>query len=63
MWKTGDMGPLQELVIVEIGTLDDPGELDKLRPQAELYTCNRAKWLGGLEGVVQNEEVENTFKV
>jgi hypothetical protein len=63
MWKAGDIGPLQGLIMVEIGTLDDLRELDKLGPQAELYTCHRAKWLGGLEGVQQNKEVENTFKM
>ncbi|KAH0565732.1 hypothetical protein GP486_000874 [Trichoglossum hirsutum] len=62
LWKKGDVGPLRELAIVEVGTLDDLGVLDGLRPQAELYTCYRAKWLGELEGTVQNKEVENTFQ-
>jgi hypothetical protein len=61
LWKTGSMEPLQCLVIVEIGTLDDLAELDALPPEAELYTTYRAKWLPALPGATQNAETVETL--
>ena len=61
MWKTGTIEPLQNLIIVEIGTLDDLAEIDKAKPEGELFTAHRAKWLEPLPGVTQNVDVENTF--
>ena len=61
LWKTGSIEPLQGLVIVEMGTLDDLSELDGLPPEAELYATYRAKWLPALPGVTQNAETAETL--
>ena len=34
LWKTATAEPLQGLIIVEIGTLDDLAELDKAKPES-----------------------------
>jgi hypothetical protein len=53
LWKTGSIEPLQGLLIVEIGTLDDLAEIDKVKPEGELYATYRAKWLDPIPGATQ----------
>jgi hypothetical protein len=42
---------------VFIGTLDEPEELNRLKPEMELWTKRRTVWRGEVEGAEQIAEV------
>ncbi|KAI4849540.1 hypothetical protein E4T44_03287 [Aureobasidium sp. EXF-8845] len=56
LWREGDMGDAEGILVVRVGALDGREELDQSGPKNELYTCERAKWLGEREGVEQFEK-------
>ncbi|KAL3479269.1 Mss4-like protein [Aspergillus californicus] len=45
-WRVDASGePTDEIVILRAGILDDPRYLDGFKPEAEVYTCGRLKWV------------------
>lgn len=47
------MSTAEGILVVRVGALDGKEVLDEAGPKAEVYTCERAGWLGKLEGVEQ----------
>lgn len=54
LWREGGVTD-PDAVVVRVGSLDDEGALDGARPLAEIYTHDRAGWLGEMEGAKQFE--------
>ena len=61
IWRTAESSEAAEqfkgMRAVFIGTLDDPEELNRLKPGKELWTKRRTTWLGPVEGAVQTLEL------
>jgi hypothetical protein len=61
IWRTAEGTEAAEqfkgLRAVFIGTLDDPEELNRLKPEKELWTKRRTAWRGEVEGAVQTLEL------
>ena len=61
IWRAADGTEAAEqfkgLRVVFIGTLDDPEELNRLKPDKELWTKRRTAWLGEVPGAVQAFEL------
>jgi hypothetical protein len=57
IWRTADGSPAADQfkgqVAVFIGTLDDMEELDRLKPDKEVWTKRRTAWRGEVSGAVQ----------
>ncbi|KAI4843172.1 hypothetical protein E4T44_06886 [Aureobasidium sp. EXF-8845] len=56
LWREGDMSTAEGILVVRVGVLDGREALEEGGPKAEVYTCERAKWLGEREGVEQFEK-------
>jgi len=50
------MSSEQGILVVRVGVLDGEGVLEEGKPKAEVYTTERAKWLGEVEGCQQFEK-------
>jgi hypothetical protein len=50
------MSTAEGILVVRVGVLDGREALEEGGPKAEVYTCERAKWLGEREGVEQFEK-------
>ncbi|CAI6313666.1 unnamed protein product [Periconia digitata] len=55
MWRDG--GAFPGMVIVKLGTLDDPKALENLKPVRELYASGRVSWVSALEGAEQKDKM------
>lgn len=53
MWN--EATKLPDCVVIKAGVIDD-GELAKLTPSSESFTCRRPGWVKGVEGARQFEE-------
>lgn len=56
VYKTADREEFQNFIILQAGTVDDPGERETAQPQQELYTKHRPPWLPELAGAAQMSE-------
>lgn len=56
LYKVGDREELRGNIIVYAGTLDDLSEIDRAKPDQELYTKYRVRWLPVIEEAQQNME-------
>jgi hypothetical protein len=54
IYKTHELFPGK--VVVFAGTLDDPDGLENSKPEAELFSKRRVRWLPGLSWAEQKEE-------
>lgn len=52
------MSEEQGIMVVRVGVLDDEKAVDVNKPKAEVYTCERAGWVGRVEG---SEQIEKFF--
>ena len=59
LWKTADAEQFKGKVCVSLGTLDDPGVMNKLKPEKELYTGMRTKWVLEMEGLDQGKNLDS----
>jgi hypothetical protein len=50
------MSTAEGILVVRVGVLDGEGALEEGAPKAEVYTCERAKWVGEKEGLQQFEK-------
>ncbi|KAI5245500.1 hypothetical protein E4T43_03137 [Aureobasidium subglaciale] len=55
LWREGEMS--KDTLVVRAGSLDDKGALTAAKPLAEVYTSDRAGWLGEQEGAKQFPEM------
>ncbi|KAF2643596.1 hypothetical protein P280DRAFT_505689 [Massarina eburnea CBS 473.64] len=51
LWRDG--AGLPGLLILKVGTLDDPNALGDAKPEAELYAPGRVSWVAPVEGAAQ----------
>lgn len=50
LFKLGSGDAFKGVVLIQAGSLDDPEEVERAEPQAELYVSKRVKWLPTLAG-------------
>jgi len=56
IYKTADGESFAGMAVVQMGTIDELGIFEKVKPGMELYTKYRAPWLSSLEGTTQRTE-------
>ncbi|KAL4780305.1 Mss4-like protein [Aspergillus varians] len=54
VYKTHELFP--GMVVILAGTLDEPGALEQAKPEAELYSQHRVKWMPEFEWAEQRVE-------
>ncbi|KAL6241560.1 hypothetical protein RBB50_011583 [Rhinocladiella similis] len=50
LFKVGSGDAFKGVILVQAGSLDDPEEVQKAEPEAELYVSKRVEWLPSLAG-------------
>jgi hypothetical protein len=56
IYKTGDREGFKGVAVIQVGTLDEPESLRKVKPSVELWTKYRVPWLPHFEGTALKSE-------
>lgn len=56
LWRDGPA--TKGICYLKAGILDDPEEVDKRNPKAEIFTTRRISWMSPVEGAFQKKELE-----
>lgn len=58
MYRWGDaFGGREGMRIIQPGILDDKSVIDDLRPDLEMFTEDRVKWIVAIDGLAQHEKM------
>jgi hypothetical protein len=55
LWREGELSDPQGQRVVRVGCLDGEGAVSAAKPLVEIYTCDKAGWVGVTEEAEQFE--------